>query len=115
MEMTPMNDKATIPELSEKSERIVVDEIFDDGTARLLRATRLTNKAQEKDLAIHTWGEEREDFIEAWRVSAANLKIAQFGFQQKGGSNANRWTSHAYLYRGAFCRIQSQSGVNYCI
>lgn len=68
--MKPINDKATSTELSEKSERIVVDEIFDDGTARLLRATRLPNTAQEKDFAIHTWGEEREDFIEAWRVEA---------------------------------------------
>jgi hypothetical protein len=68
--VTPINDKATSPELSEKSERIVVDEIFDDGTARLLRAARLPNTAQEKDFAIHTWGEEREDFIEAWRVEA---------------------------------------------
>ena len=68
--VAPINDKATSPGLSEKSERIVVDEIFDDGTARLLRAARLPNTAQEKDFAIHTWGEEREDFIEAWRVEA---------------------------------------------
>ena len=58
------------PIVNEKSERIVVDEIFDDGMARLLRVARSPNTAEEKDFAIHTWGEEREDFIKAWRVAA---------------------------------------------
>lgn len=66
----PSDEKATLPKPNKKSERVVVDEIFDNGIARLLRAARLPNTAEEKDFAIHTWGEEREDFIEAWRVAA---------------------------------------------
>jgi hypothetical protein len=54
---------------SKKSERVVVDEIFEDGLARLLRAKRAP-KHPDDDLGIHTWDEEREDFIEAWRVEA---------------------------------------------
>jgi hypothetical protein len=52
-----------------KSERVVVDEIFEDGLARLLRAKRAA-KHPDNDLGIHTWDEEREDFIEAWKVEA---------------------------------------------
>ena len=51
----------------EKSERVVVDEIFEDGLARLLRAKRVA-KHPDNDLGIHTWDEEREDFIEACKV-----------------------------------------------
>ena len=42
---------ATKRELSsiKKSERVVVDEIFDDGLARLLRAARLADIADDKD------------------------------------------------------------------
>jgi len=57
------------PKPSKKSERVVVDEIFEDGLARLLRARR-SPKHRDDDLGIHTWEEEREDFIEAWRVEA---------------------------------------------
>ena len=53
-----------------KSARIVVDEIFDDGMARLLRAPRRPDIGDEKDFSINTWDEEREDFIESWRVEA---------------------------------------------
>ena len=56
--------------LTQKSERVVVDEIFDDGMARLLRAARLADITDEKDFSIHAWGEECEDFIESWRVEA---------------------------------------------
>ena len=56
-----------------KSERIVVDEIIDGAkkwpNARLLRAKRLA-KQPEEDFGIHTWGDEREDCISAWRIEA---------------------------------------------
>lgn len=58
------------PSTAEKPERVVVDEIFDDGMARLLRAARRSGITDEKDFSIHTWGEEWEDFIESWRVEA---------------------------------------------
>jgi hypothetical protein len=52
-----------------KAQRIVVDEIMDNGTARILRAPRLPN-AQAKDLSMKSWGDEQEDFISAWRLEA---------------------------------------------
>ncbi len=55
--------------ISAKSERVVVDEIFDNGTTRLLRASRLPNCAED-DYSIETWSEEREEFIDAWRIEA---------------------------------------------
>ena len=58
------------PLINEKSERVVVDEIFDDGIARLLRAGRLPGTSDIKDYSIHTWGDEREDFFESWKVEA---------------------------------------------
>ncbi len=56
--------------LNEKSERVVVDEIFDDGMVRLLRAGRLPDISDIEDYSIHTWGVEREDFLESWKVEA---------------------------------------------
>lgn len=50
-----------------KSERVVVDELFDNGTVRLLRSKRLSN---QNGFGIETWGEEKEDFMQAWRVEA---------------------------------------------
>jgi hypothetical protein len=58
------------PTPTKNSERVVVDEIFDDGMARLLRAARRSDITDKKDFYIHSWGEEREDFIESWRVEA---------------------------------------------
>jgi hypothetical protein len=55
--------------LNYEPERVVVDEIMDDGTARLLRAPRLLD-ASPDDFSINTWGDEREDFISAWRIEA---------------------------------------------
>ena len=52
-----------------KSERVVVDELFESGFARILRARRIAG-ASPGDLGINTWGKEREDFLEAWRVEA---------------------------------------------
>lgn len=52
-----------------KSERVVVDEIFDDGTVRLLRAKK-TRKSAAVDLSIGAWNSEREYFIKAWQVEA---------------------------------------------
>jgi len=63
------SDHALTRKPSKKSERVVVDEIFEDGLARLLRAKRAP-KHPDDDLGIHTWDEESEDFIEAWRVEA---------------------------------------------
>ncbi len=54
---------------SERSERVVIDELFDDGSPRLLRARRLFGCASG-DLSIGTWGEEREDFLASWLVEA---------------------------------------------
>ena len=55
---------------TKNSERVVVDEIFDDGIARLLRALRLQNIADKEGFDIQNWDEEREDFIDSWRVEA---------------------------------------------
>jgi hypothetical protein len=52
-----------------KSERVVVDEVFDDGTVRLLRAKWIGNRA-DNDLSINTWKDEREDFMDARLVEA---------------------------------------------
>lgn len=52
-----------------KSERVVVDEIFDDGTVRLLRAKKRCESAAG-DLSIGAWNSEREYFIKAWQVEA---------------------------------------------
>ncbi len=54
---------------SRKSERVIVDEIMDNGIARILRAPRQPG-APPDDLSINTWGDEREDFISAWRLEA---------------------------------------------
>lgn len=51
------------------SERIVVDEIFDDGKARILRANR-NAKADAEDVSIGTWGDEREEVVSSWRLEA---------------------------------------------
>ena len=61
------NAKRSLP--TERSERVVVDELFEDGSARLLRAKRLFGCAPD-DLSIDTWGEEREDFLASWLVEA---------------------------------------------
>lgn len=70
------------PSLSKKSQRVVVDEIFDDGIARLLRAPRLPNIADKESFDIQNWEEEYEDFIESWRVEAfvgypSNIKLKE--------------------------------------
>jgi len=54
---------------TDRSERVVVDEVFDDDSARLLRARRLPGLASD-DLSIDTWGEEREEFLSTWQVEA---------------------------------------------
>lgn len=51
------------------AERIVVDEVFEGGVARILRSKRLTGFA-ESDFGIESWGTEREWFIEQWKVEA---------------------------------------------
>ena len=61
---------------------MVVDEIFDDGIARLLRAPRLPNITDKESFDIQNWGEECEDFIESWRVEAfvgfpSNIKLKE--------------------------------------
>lgn len=52
-----------------KAERVVVDEFFENGTARLLRAKRIRSAAKD-DLGIDAWGEEEAEVIEAWKVAA---------------------------------------------
>ncbi|MCP4625136.1 MAG: hypothetical protein GY850_16655 [bacterium] len=58
------------PSLNKKSQRVVVDEIFDDGMARLLRAPRLPGIADKENYHIQNWDAEYEDFIESWRTEA---------------------------------------------
>lgn len=48
---------------STESERIVVDEIFDDGTARVLRAKRKPD-CPDDDFRIDAWENEDEEIIE---------------------------------------------------
>lgn len=55
--------------ISEKSERIVIDEIFDNGTTRLLRSRHLPDSG-ENDYSIKAWDEEQEAFIDTWRIEA---------------------------------------------
>jgi hypothetical protein len=50
-----------------KSERVVVDEIFDNGSVRLLRARRKKD-CNPDDMGIDTWNEESEYFMEDWRI-----------------------------------------------
>lgn len=61
--------KETLYDPSEKSERIVVDEVFDDKKARILRANRRED-ATAGDVSIGTWGEEREEVVSTWRLEA---------------------------------------------
>lgn len=51
------------------SERVVVDEIFENGSVRLLRSSRLPD-AYPDNFGIECWGEEREEFHARWRVEA---------------------------------------------
>jgi hypothetical protein len=60
---------ASRPSLGPQSERVVVDELFDNGTVRLLRSRRKRNK-RKNDFSITAWGWEREDIMETWRVEA---------------------------------------------
>lgn len=65
----PLLNKKQLLRLNINSERVVVDEIMDDGTARLLRSAHLHN-APPDDLGINNWGDEKEDVVSAWRVEA---------------------------------------------
>ena len=62
-----------------KSQRIVVDELFDNGTARILRSSHLAGNAEDgrakddrasEDYSIKAWGDEAESFIDIWRMEA---------------------------------------------
>ena len=55
--------------VNENSERVVVDEIMENGRARILRAARLP-KTSSKDLGIDTWDDEVEDAISVWKLEA---------------------------------------------
>ncbi|MBU0516985.1 MAG: hypothetical protein KJ621_19695 [Proteobacteria bacterium] len=50
------------PARGPKAERIVVDEVFANGTARLLRSRRASG-ADATDYRIEAWTDEREDFL----------------------------------------------------
>lgn len=54
------------------SERVVVDEIFDNGTVRLLRARRNKAHLDDPGLGIKTWGKEKE---EIWKSEDAELFV----------------------------------------
>ena len=54
--------KLTHPKPGPNSERIVIDEIFEDGTVRLLRSKRLSGFPNNA-FGLETWGEESEDFL----------------------------------------------------
>lgn len=66
---TPAAKKSPRPRSTPGSERVVVDEIFDDGTVRLLRAKKSKNSS-ERDLSIEAWDSESECFMKAWQVEA---------------------------------------------
>lgn len=69
-EKKPSDGNSIFENPSSNSERVVVDEIFDDTTARILRARfQPTNKKNEV-FSIENWGEEKEDFIDAWKLEA---------------------------------------------
>lgn len=51
------------------SARVAIDEIFDDGFARILKAPR-DPEADDNDLGIETWLEETEELMKVWRVEA---------------------------------------------
>ncbi len=53
-------------------ERVVVDETFDNGTARLLRAWRDPAYLNDSGLGIETWGEEKE---EIWEIEDVELFV----------------------------------------
>jgi len=55
--------------VNENSERVVVDEIMENGRARILRAPRLP-KTPRADLGIDTWGDEVEEAITVWKLEA---------------------------------------------
>jgi hypothetical protein len=52
-----------------KAQRVVVDEILDIGVARILRADRMPG-FKANDLTIQSWSDEKEDFIEPWKIEA---------------------------------------------
>lgn len=52
-----------------KTERVVVDEIMENGKARILRAPRLPG-FPDSDLSMDTWGDEAEDAITVWKLEA---------------------------------------------
>lgn len=66
---TVIKKRSTRSTPTAKSERIVVDEIFDDGTVRLLRAKK-KRESPSGDLSIGAWDDEREYFIKAWQIEA---------------------------------------------
>ena len=55
--------------ITEKSQRVVVDEIFDNGSTRILRSSHLEGSAVD-DYSIKAWGDETESFIDTWRMEA---------------------------------------------
>lgn len=60
------------PKPMEKSERVVVDEIFGNGTVRLLRSGRSRDHLQSDSLDIETWEEEKE---EIWNVEDVEVFV----------------------------------------
>ena len=80
------------------SERIVVDEIFDDTKARILRARFEPANNRKEVFSIEHWGDETEDFIDAWRLeafagfpSARRLKEGDVFFVRDGRTLTNRY------------------------
>lgn len=51
------------------SERIVVDEVFDDSLVRLMRA-KYSAKSPRAGIGIENWGTERSQIMEGWRLEA---------------------------------------------
>jgi len=56
-------------QLNRFAERIVVDEVLDDETTRLLRARRRPDE-RGTSLAMATWQDEEIDVLEVWQVEA---------------------------------------------
>jgi len=66
---TKTTKKSALP-VDKNYQRVVVDEIFDNDTVRLLRAPRLKAYVHSPNFGIETWGDEKEDFISKWRVES---------------------------------------------
>jgi len=96
---------ASVAGVNENSERVVVDEIMENGRARILRAPRLP-KASGTDLGIDTWGDEVEEAITVWKLEAfvgfkapRKLKEGDVFFIRDGSGLSETYTGQKVIAR----------------